>query len=182
MNRILSLERRVVVWTRAIALCGLVGLLIVSLTTSLDVLLRWIANAPIKGLFDINSLAVAIVLGSCFPIVIAQRQNITIRFLGDVIGPRTARWFDVIGSAGLLVFIVCVGWQLAVYAHELQQSGRTTWQLRISVAPYWWLAAGLVLLCVPIQAMAFVADVMRAITGTPRAREGGGDGLGETLA
>ena len=112
-----------------------------SLLTTVDVLLRWLANLPIKGLSDVVSLAVAIVIATSFPIVIAQRQNITIRFLGDVIGPRTALWFDAFGSAALLVFITLVGWQIAVYAGELIESGRTTWQLRLPSGPFWSVAA-----------------------------------------
>jgi TRAP-type C4-dicarboxylate transport system permease small subunit len=183
MNQLLRLEQLVVSGTRALAFCGFVGLMVMSISTTLDVLLRWLANIPIKGLFDIVSLAVVIVIATSFPVVIAQRQNITIRFLGDVIGPRTALWFDAVGSAALLVFITLVGWQMAVYAGELIESGRTTWQLRIHTGPYWSVAAGIVLLCIPIQTIAFVADIMRAITGAPRAREGGpDDSVPETLA
>jgi hypothetical protein len=49
----------------------------------------------------------------------------------------------------------------------MAESGRTTWHLRIPVAPYWWVATALAALCVPAQAIAFVADVVRAITGAP---------------
>jgi len=182
MQRLLLLERRVITLTRALALGGFVGLMVMSLSTTLDVLLRWLANMPIKGLPDIVSLAVAIVIATSFPIVVAQRQNITIRFLGDWIGRRTALWFDVFGSAALLVFIALLGWQLAVYAGELLESGRLSWQLRINVGPYWAVAAGIVVLCVPIQVIALVADIGRAITGSPRASEGAPDELPETLA
>jgi TRAP-type C4-dicarboxylate transport system permease small subunit len=182
MQRLLLLERRVIALTRALALGGFVGLMVMSLSTTLDVLLRWLANTPIKGLPDILSLAVAIVIATSFPIVVAQRQNITIRFLGDWIGRRTALWFDVFGSAALLVFIALLGWQLAVYAGELLESGRVSWQLRINVGPYWAVAAGIVALCVPIQAVALIVDIGRAITGSPRAAEGAPDDLPETLA
>jgi hypothetical protein len=153
MQQLLRIERRVVSWTRALALCGFVG-----------------------------PLAVAIVIATSFPIVVAQRQNITIRFLGDVIGPRTALWFDAFGSAVLLAFITFVGWQLSVYAAELIESGRVSWQLRIPVGPYWTIAAAVVVLCIPIQAILVVADVARALTGAPRAQEGTpNDGPGERV-
>ena len=183
MDLLLRLERFIIFWTRALALAGFVGLVVTSLSTTIDVLLRWLANSPIKGLPDVISLAVVIVIATSFPVVIAQRQNITIRFLGDVIGPRVALWFDAFGSVVLLVFIALVGWQVSVYAGELIASGRTTWQLRIPSGPYWLAAAAIVLLCVPIQAVAVVADVVRAVTGAPRAREGGlEDSVPETLA
>ena len=172
MSLVFRLESRIVRWTRAIAVVGFVGLLVVSLLTMLDVLLRWIANAPIKGLNDINGLAIAIVIASCLPLVVAQRQNISIRFLGEVAGAGASRWLDAFGSGALLAFVALIGWQLVVYTSGLAESGRTTWHLRIPVTPYWSFATGVVLLCIPAQAIAFVADVVRAVTGAPGAREG----------
>ncbi len=178
MSFILNIERVVASWTRYIALAGLVGLLIVSMSTTLDVLLRWLANAPIKGLSDINSLAVAIVLATCFPIVLAQRQNLTIRFLGESLGTRAAGWLDAFGSVAVLGFIALLSWEVIVYAGELQASGRTTWQLRIPVAPYWWVAAAVISSCVPVQLVVLTADVVRAVKGLPPPDSG--DSLGDS--
>lgn len=171
MDFVFRLESRIIRGTRAIAIVGFVGLLVVALLTMLDVGLRWIASAPIKGLNDINGLAVAIVIASCLPLVVAQRQNISIRFLGDAAGPGAARWLDAFGSGALLAFVALIGWQLAMHTAGMAESGRTTWHLRIPVTPYWSIATGVVLLCVPAQAIAFVADVVRAATGAPRAAE-----------
>ena len=173
MNLVFQLESRIIRWTRTLAIVGFVGLLVVSVMTMLDVLLRWIANAPIKGLNDINGLAVAIVIASCLPLVVAQRQNIAIRFLGEAAGAGAARWLDALGSGALLAFVALIGWQLAVHTFGLAESGRTTWHLRIPVTPTWSVATGMVLLCIPAQAIAFVADVVRAVTGAPAARAGG---------
>lgn len=167
MSLVFRLEGTIIRATRAIAVVGFVALLAVALGTMLDVLLRWVANAPIKGLNDINGLAVAIVIASCLPLVVAQRQNISIRFLGEAAGPGVARWLDALGSGALLAFVVLIGWQLTMHTMGLAESGRTTWHLRIPVTPYWSVATGVVLLCVPAQAIAFAADVVRAITGAP---------------
>ena len=171
MRLVFRLEERISRWTRAIAVVGFLGLLAVALTTTVDVLLRWIANAPIKGLNDINGLAVAIVIASCLPLVVAERQNISIRLLGDALGTGAGRWLEALGSGALLAFVALVGWQLVLYTAGLAESGRTTWHLRIPVTPYWSVATGVVLLCIPAQAIALVADVVRAATGAPRARQ-----------
>lgn len=169
---VFRLEERIGRWTRAIAVAGFVGLLAVAVATMADVLLRWVANTPIKGLNDINGLAVAIVIASCFPLVVAERQNISIRFLGDALGPRAGRWLEALGSAALLVFVALVGWQLVLHTAGLAESGRTTWHLRIPVTPYWSVATAVVLLCIPAQTIAFAADVLRAATGSPGVRAG----------
>lgn len=166
---ILRLEERIGRWTRAMAVAGFIGLIVVALATTVDVLLRWLANAPIKGLNDINGLVIAIVIASCLPLAVAERQNISIRFLGDALGAAPSRWLEALGSAALLAFVALVGWQLVLYTAGLAESGRTTWHLRIAVTPCWSVATAVVLLCIPAQAIALLADVVRAATGTPRA-------------
>ena len=168
IRRVFRLEERIGRWTRAIAVAGFVCLLLVALGTTVDVLLRWIANAPIKGLNDINGLVVAIVIASCLPLVIAERQNISIRFLGDALGAKPSRWLQALGSAALLAFVALVGWQLVLHTLGMAESGRTTWHLRIPVTPWWSIATAIVLLCIPAQAIAFAADVARAIEGKNR--------------
>ncbi len=172
MALVYRLEAWIGRWTRAIAVAGFLGLLAVAALVTLDVLLRWIANAPIKGLNDVNGLVVAIVIASCLPLVIAQRQNISIRFLGDALGAGAARWLEALGSAALLVFVILVGWQLALYTAGLAEAGRTTWHLRLPLAPWWSVATAIVLLCIPAQAIAFVADLARAARGAPESRDG----------
>ena len=171
MGVVFRLESAIIRGTRALAIVGFAALLLISLAKMLDVALRWLANSPIKGLSDIEGLAVAIVIASCLPLVVAQRQNISIRFLGEALGPRAARWLDAFGSLALLVFVTFVAWQLARHTAGMAEAGRTTWHLRIPVTPYWSVATLLVALCVPAQAIAFVADVVRAITGAPQRAE-----------
>lgn len=183
MALVFRLEGAIIRGTRALAIVGFCALLLVSLTTMADVALRWLANAPIKGLSDIEGLAVAIVIASCLPLVVAQRQNISIRFLGDALGPAASRWLDAFGSLALLVFVALIAWQLALHTAGMAESGRTTWHLRIPVTPYWSVATLLVALCVPAQAIAFLADVVRAITGAPpRAEEVAEDPDGASAA
>jgi TRAP-type C4-dicarboxylate transport system permease small subunit len=183
MRFVLQLESRIIRGTRVLAIAGFVALLAVALTTMVDVAMRWLANSPIQGLNDINGLAVAIVIASCLPLVVAQRQNISIRFLGEAAGPAVARWLDAFGSAALLAFVALIAWQLALHTAGMAESGRTTWHLRIPVTPYWTVATILVALCVPAQAIALVADVVRAITGAPpRVDEGTEDADGASPA
>jgi TRAP-type C4-dicarboxylate transport system permease small subunit len=140
----------------------------VAALVTLDVLLRWIASAPIKGLNDINGLVIAIVIASCLPLVIAQRQNISIRFLGEALGAGATRWLEALGSAALLFFVALVGWQLVLYTAGLAEDGRTTWHLRLPLTPWWSVATAIVLLCIPAQAVAFAADLARALQGKNR--------------
>jgi hypothetical protein len=54
-----------------------------------------------------------------------------------------------------------VAWQLAVYAHEVRL--QTTLILQLPVAPAWWLTAVLMALCVPVQALVLMAQIVVAV-------------------
>jgi hypothetical protein len=47
------LEATIAGWSRNVAVLGVLALLVISVATLADVLLRWIANTPIRGLNDI---------------------------------------------------------------------------------------------------------------------------------
>ena len=169
------LEGVIAGWSRNVAVLGVLALLVIAVVTLADVLLRWVANAPIRGLNDILMISAPVVIAACFPLVIARRENIAIRMLGHAVGPRVGLWLDAFGSLALLVFVTLVGWQLIVYTVELGRANRTTWQLLIPVAPFWTIATSLVLLCIPAQGAALASDVARAIAGSPRPTQGSGE-------
>lgn len=150
---------------RVVALVGVIGLMVQGGLTLADVLLRWLANAPIRGLEDINGLVITIVIASCFPIVVARRQNVSIKFLGKLLGAAGERWLEVLSSTALLVFLVLIGWQLIAFIEELAESGRTTWLLQWPVTPYWIVATAVYALCVPVQLAIVLADVAKAVLG-----------------
>jgi TRAP-type transport system small permease protein len=167
------LEATIAGWSRNVAVIGVLALLVISVATLADVLLRWIANTPIRGLNDILMVTAPVVIAACLPLVIARRENISIRMFGELLGTRALLWLDVFGSLLLLAFVTLVGWQLIIYTVELGRSNRTTWQILIPVAPFWTVATSLVLLCIPAQAAALASDIARAVTGTPRPPHGG---------
>ncbi len=164
METLLKLERQVVPLTRVVALIGLMGLLVQASLTMADVLLRWLANTPIHGLEDINGIAIAIVIASCFPIVIARRTNIAITFLGSAFGRTGKNRLEAMASIALLIFLILIGWQLIVFTGELAESGRTTWLLQLPVTPYWIIATGVYLLCIPVQIVIVLTDIGRAFS------------------
>ena len=82
----------------ALSLSASVVLLLVAIATMLDVLLRWLFKLPIPGLGEISALFTAIVVAACFPMLIAQRGNVTISMVGTALGKRTTRALDVFGA------------------------------------------------------------------------------------
>jgi TRAP-type C4-dicarboxylate transport system permease small subunit len=149
--------------TRAIALIGLTGLLLLASATVLDVLLRWLFNSPIVGLNDTYSLFTALVLASCFPLCIYKDGNITIRFLGKIFGPRVKDILDIFGSLLTLIIFALMGWQFWLYADQLAEDGATTWVLSWPISPWWRAVTIIIILCVPVALMTVIQFTKSAL-------------------
>ena len=149
--------------TRVIALIGLVGLLALATATVLDVLLRWLFNSPIVGLNDTHSLFTALIIASCFPLCIHRRGNITIRFIGNMFGPRVNHILDALGNLVTLIIFSLMAWQLWLYTDKLVRDGETTWVLSWPVSPWWRITTILIFICIPVALLMFIRDFRSAV-------------------
>jgi TRAP-type C4-dicarboxylate transport system permease small subunit len=154
-------------FTRWVAFIGLIGLLIVSVVTMVDVLLRWLFSAPIEGYEDITRLLFAIIVASCFPAGLLQGRNITIRFLGKALGRRATQYLEALGAIATLFFFTVVTWRVAAFALDETVNNRFTQTLEITTGPSWWFVSGLLLMCVPVQFVIAWVKSSAAITGKP---------------
>lgn len=118
-----------------------------------DVLLRWLLSAPIDGVAEISKLLVAVVIASFFPLSLAGRQHIAIDLLGSRLPAGLRRAVEGFAAGVTLVVVALVAWRLILYTDETARSGETTWVLGWPVAPWWVAVAGLIALCVPVQAI-----------------------------
>lgn len=159
-DRYLDFTTRV---SRAIALIGLAGLLVLALATVLDVFLRWLFNKPIVGLNDTYSMFAAIVIASSFPLCIAQRGNITIRFFGKFLGSRVSNLFEAFGNLVTCAVFSIMSWQLWLYADQLLHDGETTWILNWPVSPWWRGITILVMVNVPVTLVMALASFREGV-------------------
>ncbi|MFA6265885.1 MAG: TRAP transporter small permease [Pseudolabrys sp.] len=155
--------------SQTMALIGFFGLLVLALMTTLDIGSRWLFGAPIHGVNDVSAIVMAVVMAACVPANLASRQNITVEFLGNMLGPRGKAFFDGFGGLFTLAFIGVMAWQFVPYAIEVTKSGQTTWVLKLPIAPGWWIATALLLISVPVQLIIVLFDFSRAF------RPGDGD-------
>jgi TRAP-type C4-dicarboxylate transport system permease small subunit len=159
----MDLEQRSREYSEAVAILGLIGLIAVTLLTIGDVLLRWLFLAPMDGLHEVIQLLYAIIMASFFPAALAGRRHISIRFLGNWLGPEINARLDAFGDMMTFVFFVLVGWQFIVFTGELVENNEITWILAWPVAPWWGVATLLLLLCIPVQ---FIVLLRRRPGGT----------------
>ena len=149
--------------TRAIALIGLALLLLLAIGTVLDVLLRWLFNSPIVGLGDTYSLFMALILASCFPLCIYNRGNVTIRFIGNALGPRARNIFDAFGNLVTLLIFSVMAWQFWLYTDQIALDGESTWVLSWPVSPWWRAVTILIIICAPVTFVTFIQYTKEAL-------------------
>jgi len=149
--------------SRFIALIGLAGLLLLALATVLDVFMRWLFNSPIVGLNDTYSLFTAIVIASCFPLCIHKGGNITIRFIGNLFGPKVKAVLDVLGNLVTLIIFALMAWQLWLFTDQLARDGENTWVLNWPVSPWWRVVTIIILICVPVTLVTVIQHTRSAL-------------------
>jgi C4-dicarboxylate transporter, DctM subunit len=162
-----TIDRRSVLVTQRLAVVGVFAMLAVAFTTIVDILLRWLFNAPIPGASEVMGLALGVAVSACFPSGAALRVNLTIEMLGGKVPPRMIAWLKVVGALSLLVFYGFVAWRVSLYAQALQARGVATTYVQMPVYPYVWAIAFFVACTTLIQVINFMVSVRWALAGIP---------------
>jgi TRAP-type C4-dicarboxylate transport system permease small subunit len=169
------LERWTIPFTRMVAFLGLVALLALAAVILANAALSWLFAAPIDGVRDWVKLIVAIAIAACVPSVLATQANITIRFLGRIVGPRGERILELFGAVVTLAALALLAWQLQDYVIELRDTGETTENLGMPIAPWWQVVTVLFYLGVAIQALVVVSAARDVARGGPAPQHPPGD-------
>jgi len=154
-----NLESGAIRFSRVISLIGLFGLLLLSLITVGEVVLRSLFNYPILGVSDASQLIVTVVVASCFPLVSAERRHISVKVIGIKSGPRIHALLEAFGAFVVLVFFILFTQQLWRYSQELAAAQETTWLLLWPVAPWWKAVTVLIAICIPNQLICFITSL-----------------------
>ena len=163
------MERAVTRISRVIALIGLAGMLTLAVATVCDVLARWLFSAPISGVRDLSQLFTAVIIASCFALCIAEKNNITIRFVGSALKPRGRYSLEAFGNLITMLVFAAMAWRMWAYANELAIDGETTMVLGWPFSPWWRIVSVLFGICVPVQLVIFIQSLGWAISGrTPK--------------
>lgn len=127
----------------ALATIAVSGLLALAILITVDVCLRYFFASPIRGFFDVQSLAFAVLLAGCMPLALARGSHIAVTVVGDRVGG--GRVLDRFGRLMTLLFFALMGWQYLRYAAEMKETGQTMAVLRWPVWPWWGAVAVLIL-------------------------------------
>jgi TRAP-type C4-dicarboxylate transport system permease small subunit len=161
----MQIERLIIRGARVVGLIGLAGFQALAFIIVLDVLMRWFFNAPIAGVRDAGSLLIAIIMAASFPACCAARGNVSIRFLGKVLGRRGEDALDILGNVLILIFFTLAVWQTWLYSNELALNNETTMVLGWPMSPWWRAVSILMAFCIPVQIVVVYQLAMSALTG-----------------
>lgn len=159
MTRLDRLNQRANMVTQRISLLGFTGLVLIALLSFYDGAARYLDLPRVTGFSDFGELLFPIVIASCFPALLIQQKNLTIRLLGRFAGEGAARWGDLAAAFAVLVFLTLLGLQFARMTLDVYSAGRTTATIEIPTAPFWMMTTSMLLLCIPIQLLVILTHL-----------------------
>ncbi len=155
---------------RWIAVIGALAILGLAAAIVVDVLMRWLLNAPILGVDDLGKYNLAVIVSSFFPICLIGGHFVTIRFLGRAVGPLRALWLEAFGNLVTLFVFVLFAWQFFRFTlYDVTLTGLATAVLELPQAPWWWMVTVIVFACTVIQVLVLLESGVRAWRGAPKA-------------
>ena len=157
--------------TRPIAFVGVLGMLIASGVTVVDVLLRWFANAGVAALNEIVAMTFAVTVTACIPAGVAAGVGITVDVLEKVLTRRTALWLRLLGGCLLLLFFGLLTWRMGIYAQSLAEHNRTTVILGLQQAPFIYATSALLGVSTLVQCVVVLRQLRAAISASRDERE-----------
>lgn len=121
--------------------------------TFVDVVLRYVFNAPIKGSFEVSETLMAVLIFAGLPLVSRHGEHITIDSLVRLAPLSVQRWGAVVVQLGCAAALVGMAWLLWLRALRLANAGDVTQTLKLPIAPVVQLMALLTLLAALVHAV-----------------------------
>lgn len=166
MNALLKQRQALDRLTRAVAVLGFTGLVIIGLMTMVDAVSRHFLLPRIPGFGDFGEVFYALVIASCFPAGLLHDRNVAVTFLGDGFGGRVKAALNFLAALLTLVVFALIGYQIVLMTMDYQQSGRVTSTILMPIAPWWWITTAILLTCLPVQAWVAAARFYELVTLT----------------
>jgi len=146
--------------SRVAAFVGVVGMLIIGVLTTLDVVvLRSIFNSPIAGSNEFLGTIFAVAIAAVLVSGLAQRASLEIDFIKLLVSDRTAEWFRIFGQVLFLLILCLTSWQVFVYSFEALNIGKITIVLQWPLWPFLLAISLFFALCIPIQVVVILAMI-----------------------
>ena len=165
MKYIDSLQNRIDLICKVIAVVGFVFLIFISFLTMYDAIMRWAILPSIPGFGDWGMIIFPIIICSTFPAVLLHKKNVSIEFLGAALGPSAKKILELFASVFTLVFFIFLASQFVLLGFDLQANNRTTGVEKIPIAFWWWIATIITVFCLPVQVWNIFKSILSVFFG-----------------
>jgi C4-dicarboxylate transporter, DctM subunit len=158
------LDARVQAITGRIAAIGVVGMLVIGIITSIDLLvLRGLLNAPLPGSNEILQTVFAVAIASVMASGFAQRANLNVDMTQEWFGRRISAWLEVVGDLLFAALFVLLVWRVGLQALNATIRAQQTVIMQLPLAPFLWAIVAFLALCVPVQLIVFMSNLARTL-------------------
>lgn len=147
----------------ALALLGGVLLLGLMGLTVVDVIGRYLFNAPLVGATELTELLLAAVIFLGLPAVALAEEHVTVDLVTDRMPPRLQPWRLALAGLFSAVVLAVVTWRIWIYAGQIGSYGGATNSLRIPIAPLGYFCAVCTGLGAAITALVPLPRLFRAL-------------------
>ncbi|MDH5750734.1 MAG: TRAP transporter small permease [Rhodospirillales bacterium] len=106
------------------------------LTTG-DIVLRWIANSPIFGAFELVELSLVSLVFLSLPKVFIGNKHIVVNALDGFFPKPMLRWLNILGALLSLSFVVLMGVFMFRFAHDAYTFEDRTMDMSMPVIWFW---------------------------------------------
>lgn len=137
MDRITDLVSSVLVWVGGILLAA------ITLMTGLDVAMRYLFAAPMRGVVELVQLGLPLVVFLGLGLVSRGREHISVSLLEPALGPRLTRGYRFLNMAFTVLGAGLVAYVLYGVAHDYREWRQTSLVLRLDLWPLVAAMAGL---------------------------------------
>lgn len=118
----------------AFAIVAGANLLLLALIVFLDVFGRYLFNRPMPFAVELIELLVAVVVMGGLPLTTFLRGHVAVDLIESVCSPAISRLLSLFSLLVTLGFVVLLGWQCALRAEDLAETGIVTAILGIPVS------------------------------------------------
>ena len=155
------------VWEKRVdAVLGIAAsalLLAMMLLTFVDVVARYLFNRPIRGAFELTELTLLVLIFAGLPLVSHGDEHVTMDFIDRMLPPRAVAGLIRAVHAIVAATFFFLTWQMIIKANRID----TTDVLRISVGPFVYFMAGMILLTALVHVFkVFVPGTRRSSQAT----------------
>jgi TRAP-type C4-dicarboxylate transport system permease small subunit len=159
------------VWEKRVdAVLGIAAsalLLAMMLLTFVDVVARYLFNRPIRGAFELTELTLLVLIFAGLPLVSHGDEHVTMDFIDRMLPPRAVAGLIRAVHAIVAATFFFLTWQMIIKANRIAGYGDTTDVLRISVGPFVYFMAGMILLTALVHVFkVFVPGTRRSSQAT----------------